>query len=224
MPVYIIDDDIRFPDPAYADVSGIVAIGGDLSVPRLLNAYANGIFPWYNEEDPITWWSPDPRMVLFPDDFKISHSLKQVLNQQIFKVRFDTQFSSVIENCSLVPRNGQMGTWIHPEMKEAYIALHKEGFAHSVETYYNNELVGGLYGLSLGKAFFGESMFYLKKDASKVALFHLVKQLKAWGFDFIDAQTETTHLRSLGAKNISRSDFLIQLKLSIKYPTRRGKW
>lgn len=224
MPVYALDDRIVFPDPNFADESGLLAIGGDLSPERLLLAYSTGIFPWYSEDDPIMWWSPDPRMVLIPGRMKVSKSLKQSLNKKTFEVRFDTRFESVITSCSKAPRSDQDGTWITDEMKQAYLELHKSGFAHSVETYYNNELVGGLYGISLGKAFFGESMFFRKRDASKIALFSLVQKLKEWEFHFIDAQIETEHLKSLGAKLVPRKEFLISLNLALNFPTIQGKW
>lgn len=224
MPVYALDDRIIFPDPNLADESGLLAVGGDLLPDRLLLAYSSGIFPWYSEDDPILWWSPDPRMVLIPDDLKLSKSLRQVINKNEFEIKFDCQFEQVITNCSKAPRTDQDGTWITKEMKQAYIELHKLGFAHSVETYYNNELVGGLYGISLGKAFFGESMFFKKRDASKIALYFLVQRLIEWGFHFIDAQVETEHLKRLGAKLIPRHDFLISLILALKFKTIQGKW
>ena len=224
MPVYLLNEQISFPDPTEANKDGIIAVGGDLSTERLLLAYSMGIFPWYSKETPIIWWSPDPRTLLFPDELKLSKSLLSKINKNIFQVKFDTNFANVIENCANIPRKDQNDTWITKEMKEAYIKLHKKGYCHSVETYFNNKLVGGLYGVSLGKAFFGESMFHLKTDASKVALYFLVEKLKKWGFDFIDVQQETDHLKSLGAKIIDRKKFLSLLKKSNQSPTKKGKW
>ncbi len=224
MPVYALNKEIIFPDPNLADEQGLLAIGGDLTPERLVLAYANGIFPWYSDNDPIMWWSPDPRMVLYPADFKISKSFQQTLRNSSFEVKFDTNFKNVIDKCAKVPRYGEDGTWITDDMKKAYIDLHRIGFAHSVETYRNGKLVGGLYGVSLGRAFFGESMFHLERDASKVALYYLVERVKEWKFRFIDAQIETDHLQSLGAISISRANYLNILKEVIKWPTKRGKW
>jgi len=224
MPVYQLSEEFIFPHPDLADESGLLAYGGDLKAERLVQAYANGIFPWYSKGEPILWWSPNPRMVLFPEKLKVSKSLKQNLNNKSYEVKFDTKFEEVIERCSEVPRDGQDGTWITEEMKMAYIHLFKLGIAHSVETYSGEELVGGLYGISIGSAFFGESMFQTKSDASKVALFHLVKKIKDWGFTFIDAQVETDHMKRMGAENISREKFLKMLKIAIKAPTIKGKW
>ncbi len=224
MPVYALNKEIIFPDPNLADDHGLLAVGGDLTPERLVLAYANGLFPWYSDGDPILWWSPDPRMVLYPADFKMSKSFRQTLKNSNFEVRFDTDFKNVIDKCAKVPRYGEDGTWITDEMKQAYYSLHKSGLAHSVETYRNNKLVGGLYGISLGRAFFGESMFHIERDASKVALYYLVERVKEWKFRFIDAQIETDHLKSLGAISISRVDYLNILKEVIKWPTKRGKW
>jgi len=224
MPIFRLVDDLVFPPPDYADPSGLIAIGGDLSSERLLEAYRVGIFPWYSDDQPILWWSPDPRLVLELDQFKIARSLRKTLNKGIFKVTFDRVFDEVIAACATVDRDGQQGTWITQEMQDAYIKLHGLGFAHSVETWFDNQLVGGLYGVSLGKAFFGESMFHLKSDASKVALATLVERLKAWGFRFIDAQMTTEHLVSLGAQELSRRIFLKQLQSAMRHPTKRGKW
>lgn len=224
MPVYALSDEIVFPDPELANEIGLLAIGGDLSIERLLLAYSNGIFPWYSEDDPIMWWSPDPRMVLFPEKLKLSKSLQQSIKNKEYEVKFDTNFKEVIENCSKTVRKDQEGTWITTEMKNAYLDLHESGFAHSVETYYNGKLAGGLYGISSGRAFFGESMFYRERDASKIALYYLVQKIKEWDFHFIDTQVETQHLKSLGAINIKRSKFLSLLKKSLNYPTLKGKW
>ncbi len=213
-----------FPDPEKADPDGLLAVGGDLSVKTLIEAYSHGIFPWYTEDSPILWWCPNPRLVLFPEKFKPSKSLMQIINQRKFSVRIDTCFNLVIENCALVKRKGQKGTWITNEMKESYIRLHERGNAHSVETFYNDQLVGGLYGVSLGKAFFGESMFYKMTDASKVAMYHLVEKIKSMGFHFIDAQQSTQHLKNMGAEEIPRKEFLRLLKAALKEPSIKGKW
>ena len=224
MPVYLLNEEISFPDPNNSNEQGIVAVGGDLSTERLLHAYSVGIFPWYSVESPIIWWSPDPRTILFPEEFKVSKSLQSKINKNIFQVKFDTNFADVIENCASVPRIDQEDTWITDDMKKAYINLHQKGYCHSVETYYNNKLVGGLYGISLGNAFFGESMFHIKTDASKVALYFLVEKLKKWNFNFIDVQQETDHLKSMGAKIIDRKKFLTLLKNSNQSLTRKGNW
>lgn len=224
MPVYRLIQEIVFPSPDDAERDGLLAVGGDLSSERLLLAYQCGIFPWYSEGQPILWWSPDPRLILEPEEFHISHRLRQILKQGVFKVTFDKAFESVIQACASVPREGQDGTWITPEMREAYVHLHKQGFAHSVESWLDAKLVGGIYGVSLGKCFFGESMFSYKSNASKVALATLVRSLKAWGFHMLDAQVTTRHLLSLGAKEIPRSLFLKRLKEALSFPTQKGKW
>jgi len=224
MPVFELVDDLIFPHPDMADKEGLLAYGGDLSVERLLLAYANGIFPWYSEDSPILWWFTDPRMVLFPEKLKISDSLKQSIRSKKFKVTFDHCFDKVIENCARSPRKGALGTWITNDMTEAYKNLHREGFAHSVETWLKGKLVGGLYGVSLGRVFYGESMFFKVSDASKVALFYLVQQLKLWNFLVIDAQQDTQHLRKLGAELIPGKAFLKILESSSKYETKKGKW
>lgn len=224
MPVYRLIDQIVFPPPEEAEPDGLLAVGGDLSSERLLLAYQLGIFPWYSERQPILWWSPDPRLVLEPEAFHVSRRLRQILDKGVFKVTFDQAFESVIRACALVPRPGQDGTWITPEMQEAYIRLHKEGFAHSVESWLDGELAGGIYGVSLGRCFFGESMFSQKSNGSKVALACLVKRLRAWDFHMLDAQVTTQHLLSLGAEEIPRAVFLKRLKKALKFPTIRGKW
>ena len=224
MPIFRLVDDMVFPPPDYADPSGLIAVGGDLSSERLLEAYRVGIFPWYSDDQPILWWSPDPRFVLEPDEFKISRSLKRTLKRNIFQVTFDRVFEDVIAACSTVPREGQRGTWITPEMRDAYIELHGLGYAHSVETWFAGNLVGGLYGVSLGKAFFGESMFHKKADASKVALATLAEKLKSWGFHFIDSQMTTEHMMSLGAREMPRRIFLKRLQSALRHSTKRGKW
>jgi leucyl/phenylalanyl-tRNA--protein transferase len=224
MPIFRLIDDAVFPPPDYADPSGLIAVGGDLSCERLLEAYKVGIFPWYSDDQPILWWSPDPRLTLQLDDFKVSRSLRKTLKKGIFKVTFDRVFEDVIAACAAAPREGQRGTWITPEMQQAYIQLHGLGYAHSVETWHDGQLVGGLYGVSLGKAFFGESMFHRMTDASKVALATLVEKLKAWEFYFIDSQMTTEHMLRLGAQELSRRIFLKQLRGALRFPTKRGKW
>jgi leucyl/phenylalanyl-tRNA--protein transferase len=216
--------EIQFPDPNLAEDDGLVAVGGSLSSEFLLAAYSQGLFPWFNEGEPLLWWSPNPRMVLFPQDFKCAQSLKQTLKSGKFQVRIDENFEAVIKACAGVNRTGQKGTWITKDIVSAYIRLHKEGYAHSVETYYQRKLVGGLYGVSLGKAFFGESMFFLERDASKVALFHLNELMLSWDFDFIDAQQSTNHLKRLGGVDIARDKFLDLLMKTLKNPTKKGKW
>jgi leucyl/phenylalanyl-tRNA---protein transferase len=224
MPVFQLSDKLIFPHPALAEPNGLLAIGGDLSVQRLLMAYSNGIFPWYSDGSPIMWWALNPRMVLFPDKFKLSKSLKQTLIKGHFTFTFDNAFVQVIQLCATSNRKAQDGTWITEEMKNAYIDLHNEGFAHSVETWNGDKLAGGLYGLSMGGAFFGESMFFEQRDASKAALYFLTETLKKWDFDIIDVQQETSHLRTLGAETVSLEVYLDILKKSLKRPTIKGKW
>lgn len=214
----------QFPDPRTAEADGLLAVGGDLSVESLLTAYTQGIFPWYGENSPILWWSPDPRLVLFPTSFKVSDSLNQRIRSGKYVVKTDSNFSDVINLCATVYRKGQKGTWLTPEMIEAYIRLHEAGYAHSFETWKDGDLVGGLYGVSLGKAFFGESMFHLVPDASKIALHALVKWCLDYDFHFIDAQQSTSHLKSLGAEEITRPRFLKLLKNALKYNTIKGPW
>ena len=219
-----LDKDIWFPDPYTAPADFPLAFGGDLSPERLLFAYSLGIFPWYSEGEPIMWWSPDPRMVLFPQDLKISRSLKKVLRNKKFKVSFDRDFKSVIRMCASIKRKSQKGTWITPEMINAYIRLHELGYAHSVEVYLNGELVGGLYGVSIGRTFFGESMFHAVSNASKVGFVNLVERLKIWDFDMIDCQQSTPHMARFGAVEISRKKFLDILSISVKKPSIVGNW
>jgi leucyl/phenylalanyl-tRNA--protein transferase len=209
----LLRDDIFFPPitQALRSPNGLLAAGGDLSAARLLRGYQQGIFPWFSEGEPILWWSPDPRMVLFPDEFITSHSLRKTLRKGLHEVRFDTAFEQVMRACA-APREGANGTWIHEEMIAAYCELHHLGHAHSVETWFDGELVGGLYGMSLGRMFYGESMFSFKTDASKIALAHLCAQLKRWNFGMIDCQMNTPHLTSLGAREISRSEFVARLQ------------
>lgn len=218
------DFPIQFPDPNSADEDGLLAVGGELSPEFLLSAYSQGIFPWFNEGDPYLWFSPNPRLILFPDKFKISKSLHQTIRSNRFEIRIDENFENVMRNCSQAPRVGQFGTWITDEMIEAYCKLHQLGFAHSFETYKNGELAGGLYGLSLGKAFFGESMFHKETDASKMALFHLVTFCVKNEFHFIDAQQSTAHMKRMGAEDISRVEFLRILNIALESDTFQGKW
>lgn len=200
---------VLFPptDLALTDPDGLLAVGGDLTPEWLLNAYHKGIFPWFNEGEPILWWTPNPRSVLFIKDLKIRKSLKKTIRKQHFQITLDQAFEKVMENCAKITRSGQEGTWITEQMFNAYAQLYKKGHAHSVEVWQDNQLVGGLYGVAIGKVFFGESMFAKSADASKVALVALCHQLKQWGFEIIDTQVETEHLRSLGAKLISREHF-----------------
>ncbi len=219
MAIFSLDQDLAFPPPELAEPDGLLAIGGDLSPRRLLKAYRLGIFPWYAPGTPILWWSPDPRLVLFPDELKISHSLRRVLKKGHFHVTFDKTFRAVIEACALVRVRKGEETWLVPEMIEAYDRLHRMGTAHSVETWLDGKLVGGLYGVAMGRVFFGESMFSLVSDASKVALVHLVERLKAFDFAFIDCQVTTGHLKRMGAREIPRSEFLQALQQAVRRPT-----
>lgn len=212
-----------FPDPREGSAEGLLAYGGDLRPERLLSAYAQGIFPWY-EEDPILWFSPDPRMVLLPAELRIDRTLRKNLRRGRYEMRMDTDFRGVIAACAETPRPGQRGTWITNDMLEAYCQLHALGFAHSCESWLDGELVGGIYGISLGRAFFGESMFARASDASKVALVHLVRQIEAWGFDFLDCQAHTPHTERLGAREWPRDVFLDALERALEAPTRRGQW
>ena len=224
MPIFRLVEEAIFPPPDYADPSGLLAVGGDLSNERLLEAYRLGIFPWYSDDQPILWWSPDPRLVLDLNDFKISRSLRKTLNSEVFQVTLDHAFEEVIRACAVVPRVAQNGTWITDEMLKAYVNLHGLGYAHSVESWFGGKLAGGLYGVSLGKCFFGESMFHLKTDASKVALATLVEKLRSWDFHFIDSQMTTEHMLRLGAKELPRRIFLKRLQSALRYPTKRGRW
>ncbi len=213
-----------FPDPRSASDEGLLAYGGDLSSSSILTAYKQGIFPWYSQGDPILWWSPNPRLILYPHNFKVKKSFRRVLRSGKFSVTFDERFSDVIRYCATVPREGQNSTWIVPEMEEAYIRLHEEGFAHSVEVYKEEKLVGGLYGISMGKAFFGESMFSLVTDASKVAFKALSDVLGSRGYDFIDCQMKTDHMIRLGAEVVKREVFLDMLENTLEKHTDSGSW
>ncbi|HNA00526.1 MAG TPA: leucyl/phenylalanyl-tRNA--protein transferase [Ferruginibacter sp.] len=206
--MFLLSNDLVFPPVEMADEDGLLAIGGDLSTKRLLLAYQQGIFPWYSEQDPICWWCPDPRFVLFPDELKISRSMKRVLRSGPFGFTTNTAFAEVIRNCRTISRKDQDGTWISAEVQNAYIRLHELGYAHSAEAWNNNELVGGVYGVRLGNIFFGESMFSRQTNASKFALARYVEQLKQEGVVLIDCQVYTLHLESLGARMIPRKDFM----------------
>jgi leucyl/phenylalanyl-tRNA--protein transferase len=218
------------PDEPFPPVSkalrspnGLLCAGADLSPQRLVDAYARGIFPWFSEEDPILWWSPHPRMVLFPGELKVSRSLRKTVARGVYETRFDTAFRQVIAECA-APRDGQPGTWIVPEMVAAYVRLHELGFAHSVESWQDGSLAGGLYGIHLGQVFFGESMFARATDASKVALVKLVERLRLLGVRVIDCQQATGHLASLGAREIPRRDFVQLLAESIQYAPTGSRW
>lgn len=223
MPIYVLNDKLDFP-PVEGAEEGIVAIGGDLSPERLLLAYRRGIFPWYSEDEPILWHAPDPRFILMPEELHISKSMRRVLNAGIFTATFDTDFSFVINQCAAVERNDQDGTWITPEMINAYLELHRLGYAHAVEVWKNHKIVGGLYGVSLGKVFFAESMFHTESNASKFALIKLVELLKQHDFHFIDAQVYTEHVETLGAREIPRNTFMQLLKDGLNHDTWKGKW
>lgn len=226
MPIYLLGKNFAFPSPEKADRNGIVAVGGDLAPERLLNAYAGGIFPWFSDGEPILWWSPPIRMVLFPDELHVSKSMKKLLerNPPWFRLTVDRHFRQVIENCRAIPRKDQPGTWITNEMCEAYIGLHELGFCHSVEVWQEEQLVGGLYGLSLGKCFFGESMFSKVRNASKFAFIKLAQQLLKMEFIMLDCQVPSPHLQTLGAREIPRREFLALLKQGLQSRTLVGKW
>ena len=217
--------DTPFPpvEQALRIPNGLLAAGGDLTPARLLDAYSHGIFPWFNAGDPILWWSPDPRMVLLPEEFKVSRSLRKTLCNRTYEIRTDTAFERVMRACS-APRGGQAGTWIHEEMIAAYTELHRMGMAHSVEAWSEGKLVGGLYGIAIRRMFYGESMFSRSPDASKVALAHLAEQLQCWNFGMIDCQMSTPHLASLGAREIPRTEFIQRLQELIHYPHIPSPW
>jgi len=220
-----IDKGAPFPPvrSALTEPNGLLAAGGDLSPERLLEGYRRGIFPWYSEGDPILWWSPDPRMVLFPAEFKISRSLAKILRNRRYETRFDSAFADVIASCA-APRKGAPGTWIGEAMIDAYLELHRLGYAHSVETWIDGELAGGLYGVAMGGVFFGESMFSRVRDASKIALSALVAHLKSGGFGLIDCQMHTLHLETLGAREIPRARFSRLLEELVHYSQSPGTW
>lgn len=224
MAVVRLGPDLVFPHPDRADPDGLLAIGGDLRPERLLLAYSNGIFPWYGDDLPILWHSPDPRVVLQPQRLHVSRSLRKTLRRNVYRVTVDGAFARVIDQCARVRREGERGTWITAEMRDAYVRLHELGFAHSVEAWDDGGLAGGLYGVSLGSAFFGESMFALRPDASKVAFVRLTEQLRRWEFELIDCQVHTAHLERFGARPWPRRRFLAALERCLEHPTRRGAW
>ena len=216
-------DDFPPLDCALAEPNGLLAAGADLSPARLLTAYRSGIFPWYGKDQPILWWSPDPRMVLFPAEFRVPRSLAKRLRRRDYEIRTDTAFEAVMRACA-APRDGDAGTWVTPDMVAAYCELHRLGHAHSVETWIDGELAGGLYGIALGRAFYGESMFTRAPDASKIALAHLVRQLTRWQFGMIDCQMNTAHLARFGAREIPRSEFSRRLAELVNYPSSAAGW
>lgn len=225
MPIYQLDESLWFPPSKEYEEHGIIAVGGDVSEQRLLLAYQHGIFPWYNDGEPVTWWCPDKRMVLKPKNVKISKSSRNLLNQGLFTVSYDQHFEEVIGKCQKISRKGQDGTWINDDLKSALLNLHELGYAHSVECKVNDELVGGLYGISLGRFFFGESMFSTQSNASKIAFISLCKKLESLNFELLDCQIYNDHLASLGATEIERDDFLILLSKTLRMEeTLQGDW
>jgi leucyl/phenylalanyl-tRNA---protein transferase len=223
MPVFELDDRLIFPPVHYAE-DGLLAVGGDLRPERLVLAYSLGIFPWFSEGQPILWHSPDPRMVLLAEGLRVPRSLQKTLRKGLYRVTLDTAFPKVIEACASVPRPGQRGTWITRSMKRAYLELHESGLAHSVEAWHGERLAGGLYGVSLGAAFFGESMFARQPDASKVAFVTLVEQLRRWDIQLIDSQVYTPHLARFGAQEWPRRRYLAALRKAMAQETRTGPW
>jgi leucyl/phenylalanyl-tRNA---protein transferase len=224
MPIYALPPEPTFPPISHAEPNGLLAVGGDLSPQRLLNAYASGIFPWYSEGEPILWWSTAPRMVLFPDELRVHKSMRPLLNGNKYRVSFDTDFEAVIHACATQARPEQDGTWIVPDMIAAYTELHRLGFAHSVEVWQGDELVGGLYGIALGRVFFGESMFARAANASKYGFIQLVLRLRQIGYQLIDCQQETPHIATLGARPIPRQEFTRLLDEGLQASTHRGAW
>lgn len=220
----MLNEHLVFPDPREANPEGLLAVGGDLEPSRLLLAYESGIFPWFSPSDPLLWWSPDPRCVLHTERIKVSKSMRNVLNQKRFTVTYDTAFLEVMDGCRRVERKGQDGTWITGAIMESYFELHKMGVAHSVEVWEGKTLVGGLYGVSLGTMFFGESMFTEVSNASKIALIDLAWRLRENGFNWIDCQIYNEHLGRMGAEHIPRSVFLDELNLALEADTLRGPW
>jgi leucyl/phenylalanyl-tRNA--protein transferase len=226
-PIYLLSDELTFPPAEWARADGLLAVGGDLSVERLILAYRSGIFPWPiadGDEVPLLWWAPVQRAIIRPAELHVGRSLRKVARRGDFEIRYDTAFREVITACSTVPRPGQGGTWIIPEMIDAYTRLHEAGYAHSIESFADGELVGGLYGVSLGGCFFGESMFARRDNASKVAFVILCDRLAAWDFDMIDCQLQNDHLERFGVYQIPKSEFMRRLASSLERPTRRGPW
>jgi len=224
MSVFLLSDKLIFPPPALAERDGLLAVGGDLRHERLLLAYRMGIFPWFTDGEPILWWSPDPRLVLYPSELKVSRSLKRLMRKRTFQVSMDTAFEAVIDECIAVRADVMDETWITDEMRSAYCRLHDLGYAHSVEVWFDKDLVGGLYGVSLGRCFFGESMFTRISNASKVALVALTRYLAASGFTIIDCQVKTDHLIRFGARLIPREEFLREIDRAVELPIIRGRW
>jgi leucyl/phenylalanyl-tRNA---protein transferase len=223
VPVYALSRALAFPPPDEA-VEGLLAVGGDLSIERLLLAYRSGIFPWYDDGLPILWHSPDPRCVFRVDALHVGRTLRRARAKGTYEVRFDTAFEEVIRSCKVTRRPGQDGTWITREMERAYVKLHRLGYAHSVEAWEDSTLVGGLYGVSIGRMFFGESMFAMRPNASKLALVVLAERLAGWGFRVIDAQVPTPHTLSMGAEEWPRARFLDELAAALRFPTHKGNW
>ena len=223
--IHWLQSDEPFPPvhSALAEPNGLLAAGGDLSAERLIEAYRQGIFPWFSDGEPILWWSPDPRMVLVPAEIKVTRSLAKVLRNRVFEVRADSAFREVMQACA-EPRANQRGTWISDGMIGAYHALHRRGIAHSIETWIDGELAGGLYGVAIGRMFYGESMFTRAPDASKIALVHLARQLQRWGFELIDCQMHTAHLERMGGREVPRAAFMRKLGELVNYPRITGAW
>ncbi len=223
--IHWLQSDEPFPPvhSALAEPTGLLAAGGDLSAERLIEAYRQGIFPWFSDGEPILWWSPDPRMVLVPAEIKVTRSLAKVLRNRVFEVRADSAFREVMQACA-EPRANQRGTWISDDMIGAYHALHRRGIAHSIETWIDGELAGGLYGVAIGRMFYGESMFTRAPDASKIALVHLARQLQRWGFELIDCQMHTAHLERMGGREVPRAAFMRKLGELVNYPPITGAW
>jgi leucyl/phenylalanyl-tRNA---protein transferase len=224
VPIYRLASSHRFPEPSEAEGEGLLAVGGDLHPARLLEAYSRGIFPWFNEGDPILWWSPPERTLWLPGDFRPSANFRKSLRRAAFEVRVDTAFEAVIRGCASTPRPGLPGTWIGEGMIAAYLELHRRGYGHSFEAWKDGELAGGLYGLALGAAFFGESMFSLRADASKAAFQALCQTVFGWGFHFIDGQLANPHLARLGARTVTREDYLARLAEALERPAKVGTW
>lgn len=224
MPIYLLGKDLAFPDPSRAHSSGLLAVGGDLGSERLLLAYRKGIFPWYSEGEPILWYSPSPRFVLDPHTLHVPRTLSQTMRKRPFELRLDSDFEGVMRCCGQAPRRGQRGTWITAEMLEAYCTLHRLGYAHSAEAWVDGELVGGLYGVAIGRAFFGESMFARRSDASKVAFVALVRQLVRWGFALVDSQVYTEHVARFGGIEVPRVEYLRRLPLLLQGGPPPGAW
>lgn len=222
--VFRIPQPLLFPDPSLAEPSGLLGVGGDLSVERMLLAYRSGIFPWYSDGQPILWWSPDPRMVLYSDRLRVPRSLAKRIRQQRYEIRMNTAFEQVVIACAEADRPDQDRTWITDEMIDAYVRLHQAGHAQSIEAWADDELVGGLYGVSVGRLFSGESMFARAPDASKIALVHAIRQLAIWDFPLVDCQVYTDHLERFGAVEIDRTRYLAAVRQLVAEPSRIGPW